>query len=101
MNRRAWRPIAVLIVSTSLLPSCAREPPVSPLAITVAPTVEASTAERRAEILKQIRPVCPTPMTAAELTAAADYLEAHPDALALVGRLNLMDKQSRICRGGH
>jgi hypothetical protein len=90
----------VLIVSMSLLPSCAPEPPASPLAIAVAPA-ETSGAARRAEILRQIRAICPTPMTAAELTAAADYLEAHPDALALVGRLNLMDQQSRICRGGH
>ncbi len=98
MNRRAWRPIPALIVSMFWLQSCGRVPPASPQAITVAPT-EASTVDRRVEILRQIRAICPTPMTATELTAAADYLESHPDAAALVGRLDLMDKQSRICRG--
>lgn len=54
---------------------------------------------RRAEILRQIRVICPRPMAAAELTAAADHLDAHPEALALVRRLDLFDRQARVCRG--
>ena len=56
-------------------------------------------AARRAEILRQIRAICPRAMTAAELVAAADHVEAHPEATPLVRRLDLFDRQSRICRG--
>lgn len=38
-------------------------------------------------------------MTAAELSAAAEYLEAHPDALPIVGRLDRFDLETHVCRG--
>jgi hypothetical protein len=81
------------------LPSCAPEPPVSPPAALVVAPAAADRDTRRATILAQVRAICPQTMLPADLTRAADYLEAHPDALWLVGRLNLMDKQSHICRG--
>ena len=54
---------------------------------------------RRAEIARQISRICPASMTPAELRRAADYVEVHPDALPLVTRLDLFDRQSHICRG--
>lgn len=98
MHRRGSRwmvPMGLML----WLPSCAPALPVSPPAALVAAPASADRDTRRATILAQVRAICPQTMTAADLTRAADYLEAHPDALWLVGRLNLMDKQSRICRG--
>lgn len=100
MNRRVLPRIAALMVSMLWLQSCAHEPPALPPMPMVLPAPAASpTEDRRPEIVKQLRAICPQTMTAAELEAAADYLEAHPDALVLVRRLDLFDRQSRICRG--
>ncbi len=100
MNRRALPRIAVLMVSMLWLQSCARGPGASPPMPMVLPAPAASpTEDRRPEIIRQLRAICPQTMTAAELNEAADYLKAHPDALVLVRRLDLFDRQSRICRG--
>ena len=85
----------VLMAALLSPPSCAPAPPAS----AVVSVRAADPATRRAEILRQIRAICPRPMTAAELTAAADHVEAHPEATPLVRRLDLFDRQSRICRG--
>ena len=90
-----WTVPIALICS---LPSCADAPRVSPPAA-VAISAASGGDARRAEILRQVRAICPQPMTAAELTRAADWLDGHPDAYWLVGRLDIMDRQSRICRG--
>jgi hypothetical protein len=81
------------------LPSCAPERRVSPAPVVRLVEAGPSDAERRAEILRHLRAICPQPMTAAELTRAADHLETHPDALWLIQRLDLADRQARICRG--
>jgi hypothetical protein len=65
----------------------------------VATAAPASPETRRVEIIRQIRAICPTPMSAADLEAAAAYLETHPDAVKVIKRLDLFDRQSRICRG--
>lgn len=89
-----------LLMSMALLcwlPSCVPEQPGSPAAALVGAGSDASA--RRAEIIRQIRRICPAPMTGVELARAADYVEAHPDALFLVSRLDLFDRQARVCRG--
>lgn len=64
------------------------------------PTPRPATSDaRRAAIIEQLKAMCPMPLTPARLSRAADYLEAHPDAVGVVGDLNTMDKQSRTCRG--
>lgn len=98
MNRRRplLAPLILLIVS---LPSCAPALPGSPPAAVIRSAEDGGEPRSRAEIIRQIRAICPQPMTAAELTAAAAHLEVHPEALSLVRRLDLFDRQSRICRG--
>ena len=89
-----------ILVATMLalsLAGCesARAPPSA--ALTAA---AAEPAARRTEIVRQIARVCPATMTPSELRAAADLVERHPDALVLVRRLDLFDRQSAVCRGG-
>ena len=81
------------------LPSCALEQRASPAPVVRLVETGPSDADRRAEILRHLRAICPQPMTAAELTRAADHLDTHPDALWLIQRLDLADRQARICRG--
>lgn len=101
MNKRVLlRLLPILpILPIISLPSCALAPPVSPPAAVPAPAPWSDPDARRAEILRQIRAICPQPLTPAELAAAADHLDTHPDALPLVQRLDLADRQARICRG--
>ena len=96
MLKPARPPIVAVMMLMPWLASCVgeRPPPVAALTATAAePTA------RRAEISRRLARVCPATMTPAELTAAADILERHPDALALVRRLDLFDRQSAVCRG--
>lgn len=98
MNRLVPLRRAVTVMLAISLASCvaARTPPSAALTATAA-----DPGARRAEIARQLARVCPAPMTAAELTAAADLLDHHPDALAVVRRLDLFDRQSHVCRGAH
>ncbi len=98
MHRQKLRLVPLILLIASL-PSCALAPPGSPPAAVTRSAEDGGDRRSRTEILRQIRAICPQPMTAAELTAAADHLEAHPEALPLVRRLDLFDRQSRICRG--
>lgn len=59
----------------------------------------AGSPDRHAAIVHQIAPACPAPLSAAQLTRAADYLDAHPDAVAIIGDLDRLDRAARICRG--
>ena len=94
MNRLVSLSIALMVPMLSP-PSCAPAPRVSPPAAVVSAAPEG----RRAQILSRVKAICPTPLSVADLDAAADLVERRPEAVAVVGRLNLMDKQSRICRG--
>lgn len=72
--------------------------PSAPLAVTLPRASDP--AARKAEIRKQLAPLCPAPMTAAELNDTANYLDAHRDAAPLAQRLLRFDKQTSICRTG-
>lgn len=89
------RILAAVMLATSLA-SCvaARTPPSAALT-----TAADDPAARRVEIRRRLAPICPAPMTPAELRAAADLIDRDPAALAVVRRLDLFDRQSRICRG--
>lgn len=100
MSRPLRLPTLVLTALMLSLPSCAPVPPASPPVAVVAPARDFTPDDRRAEIRRQLRAICPQPMTSGDLTRAADALEAHPDILWMVRRLDLFDRQSRICRGG-
>ena len=84
------------------LGGCASAPP--PIAPPLAAIrAEATTpAARRAEIVRQIAPVCPAPMTPGELDALATRLEASPNDAGLratAARLDRSDREARACRG--
>lgn len=93
----ALRLPCLLILALSL-PSCVTGPSVAPRAVTVPKASDA--ASRRAEIHRQLAPLCPANMSPADLNAAADYLDAHKDAAALVGRLDRFDRETEVCRTG-
>jgi len=61
------------------------------------PTPEA----RKAEVVRQVRAICPTPLSNDELEWAAQYVEENRSkgAVWLAGRLWEMNKETRICRG--
>jgi hypothetical protein len=61
--------------------------------------VPAKTANRAAEIKRQLAPICPNPLPAASLNRAADYLDAHADAFPVVSDLDRLDREARLCRG--
>lgn len=56
-------------------------------------------AARHAEIRRQIAAACPQPLSPAALTRAADLLDRHPDAAAVIADLDRLDEGARICRG--
>ncbi|MFC2248713.1 hypothetical protein ACETRX_03725 [Labrys portucalensis] len=62
-------------------------------------TVPAKATNRQAEIQRQLAPICPTPLPAASLNRAADYLDAHADAFPVVSDLDRLDREARLCRG--
>lgn len=91
MRARNLLPLALLAI---WLQGCAHEPP--PKAVTAVP---AKAANRTAEIQRQLAPICPSPLPAASLNRAADYLDAHPDAFPVIGDLDRLDREARLCRG--
>ena len=74
--------------------SCATQP--RPLAVVQSAMTG---TDRRADIARQLAPLCPVPLSGADLTAAADLLHAHPDAAPVIGRGLQMHKEALICRG--
>lgn len=91
MRARNFLPLALLAIWP---PGCAHAPPPKAVA-----TVSAKATNRQAEIKRQLAPICPNPLSAASLDRAADYLDAHPDAFPVVGDLDRLDRESRLCRG--
>lgn len=57
--------------------------------------------DRKAEVIRQVRAICPTPLSNDELNWAAQYVEENRErgAVWLAGRLWEMNKETRICRG--
>lgn len=62
-------------------------------------SAQTNTDARRADIRRQLAPLCPTPLSGADLSAAADLIEAFPRAAPVVGRGYRMHLEARICRG--
>lgn len=95
MNARMWLLAALLLTS---LPGCAPDEPRA-----VLDTVKGlPPAERRAVIKTKLARICPVPLTDAELERAAAYVELNAASLEsqwLVGRLDRMDAEARVCRG--
>ena len=90
-----WCLAAVLMTS---LPGCEQGNPAIVLA-----TAKSLPANKRATyIKKQIAKACPVPLTDEELDRAADYVLSHAldlEAVWVVGKLDRMDAETRICRG--
>ena len=57
-------------------------------------------AARRAEIRRQLRPLCPAPLSPADLAAAAALVERHADAVPVVARGYRLHLEAKLCRGG-
>lgn len=95
MNGRMWLLAGLLLIS---LPGCAPDEPRAVLNT----VMSLPPAERRAAIKTKLARICPVPLTDAELDRAAVYVELNAASLEsqwLVGRLDRMDAESRICRG--
>ena len=91
----ALRSILLPMTLATLLAGCASAPPQT------APPV-AAIKGRQAEIRRQIAPVCPAPLSPADLDRAATVVERHAadrDVTRVVGRLDRMDRETRVCRG--
>jgi hypothetical protein len=91
-----------LLLSMTLTPwlaSCEAER-APPLAAVSKVLARETPAARKAEIRRQLAPLCPAPLGDGELERAAAYVETHRDkgAIWLVGRLSRMDAETRVCR---
>lgn len=96
MNGRKLLPAALLLI---LLPGCAPDDPARAALDTVR---SLPPVERRAAIKRTLARVCPVPLTDSELERAAVYVELNAASLEsqwLVGRLDRMDAETRVCRG--
>jgi len=96
MNAQRWL-LAVMLLTS--LPGCAPDEQTRAVLNTVKGLPP---AERRAVIKTKLARICPVPLTDAELERAAVYVELNAASLEsqwLVGRLDRMDAESRICRG--
>lgn len=99
MNDRMWLLAGLLLIS---LPGCAPDAPTPRAALATARSLPP--AERRIVIRKALARVCPAPLSDAELERAARYVEMNAASLEsqwIVGRLDRMDAETRICRGVH
>lgn len=88
---------ALLLIS---LPGCAPDAPTPHSVLATARSLPP--AERRIVIRKALARVCPVPLSDEELERAAVYVEMNAASLEsqwLVGRLDRMDAETRICRG--
>lgn len=97
MSGHRWLLAGLLL---TLLPGCAPDGPTPRAVLNTAKALPP--AERRIVIKKALSRVCPVPLTNAELERAAVYVEmnaASLESLWLVGRLDRMDAETRICRG--
>ena len=97
MSGQRWLLAGALLI---LLPGCAPDDLTPRVALATARSLPP--AERRIVIKKALSRVCPVPLTNAELERAAVYVEMNAASLEsqwLVGRLDRMDAETRICRG--
>lgn len=89
------RKLLIPAILLSLSSGCAATPP--PLA--AVQSAQTGPDARRADIHRQLAPLCPAPLSGADLSAAADLVEAYPRAAPVVGRAYRMHREARICRG--
>jgi len=97
MSGQRWLLAGLLLI---LLPGCAPDGLEPRAALVTAKNLPQD--ERRAVIKKTLSRVCPVPLSDAELERAAVYVEINAASLEsqwLVGRLDRMDAETRICRG--
>lgn len=100
---RAPRPLALLSLPILMLSlqACAPDRP-EPAAVIRAIAAKPTREARKAEIVRRLAPVCPTPLSDSALERAAVFVETHRDAdsVAIVGDLSRLDAESRACLGG-
>lgn len=82
-----------LLALPILSASCATQP--KPLA---AVQSAMTGTDRQTDIARQLAPLCPVPLSGADLTAAADLLHLHPEAAPVIGRAFRMHRETLICR---
>lgn len=75
--------------------ACATPPP--PVAAVVLQAGDAQA--RRADIRRQLAPLCPAPLSPAELAAAAALVERHGDAAPFAARAFRLHLEAQVCRG--
>jgi hypothetical protein len=94
MNARTS--LLFLTMLTPCLAGC--EDSVRPVAAVLS---QGTPAARKAEIRRQLAPICPAQLTDEELDRAADWVEKVRDkgAVWIAGRLGRMNAEAKICRG--
>ena len=70
-----------------------------PESVAALPQSQNDAAARRAAIRRELAPLCPAPLTPADLAAAAALVERHADAAPVVGRSFRLHLEARLCRG--
>jgi hypothetical protein len=97
MNARIF-PLLLLILTT-LLASCDQRGEVR--AVVGSVLSKPTPAARKAEIVRQLAPRCPRPLTADEAEWVAEVVEQHRDKGVnyVAGLLLSMNDQTLICRG--
>lgn len=99
---RARRLIPPLTMLALLLAGCASAPQQTAPPVAAVKSSASTAAARKADIRRQIAAVCPTPLSPSDLDRAESVVERHQvdrDVIAVVGRLDRMDRETRICRG--
>ncbi len=88
-------PLLPLILMSSL-GACASAPGPAP-----AVGAPSSGQGARRDIQAAIAPICSKPLTPAELERLAKLVETHrdPDTVWAAGKLDLLDREARVCRG--
>ena len=88
--------LRLCLMTLPLWPSgCARLP--EPAAAVIAPGGDSGA--RRAQIRRQLAPLCPAPLSPGELEAAAALVERYPDAAVFAARAFRLHQEAEICRG--
>jgi hypothetical protein len=92
--------LLILVILTPWLAACDPERP-RPVAAIQAVQGKTTPKVRKAEIRRQLSPICPVPLSDGALERAARYVETHrdKDAVTIVNALSHLDAEARVCRG--
>lgn len=87
------------MILTPLLASC--DGANQPVAAVRTVLNRSTPAARKAEIRRQLAPICPAPLSDDDLERAAQFIESNRTngAAWIVRRLSKMDAETRVCRG--